>query len=928
VLLLIGDPGIGKTALCGWALDHAYGMRVVTACGVESEIGIPYAALAELCAGQFDYLDYLPKPQARALEGVLARQPAGPGDQFAVGAAVLSLLSAAAQEQSVLVLVDDAQWVDRSSTDALLFAARRLREEGVAVIVAARPSGFVTGTGLPTLIVQGLDRPAARAVLHAAHGVLAAEVAQLLIDSTRGNPLALLEVPRLLSEVQLAGEQPIDEPLPLGSTLLRALLQRQSGLSDRTRRGLVVAAASRGERVQPVIDALSVAGLGRRVLDSAEEAGVLAIEAERMKFRHPLLRSAVYHGATGPARRAAHAALAEVTGGETRVWHLAQATVGEDEAVAAMLERVGLDAHRRGAPAAAASALERAARLSKPGEKRAWRLTEAARDAHLAGHSAGAMRLLDEALAVSRDPLARGNVQHLRGRILVLQGHADSAYRVLTDEAQHLRDVEPGRAAEMLADAALACIPSADIGAAVSVARAAYDLARPAGSAAQASAMSVLASALALNGQRGEAVALLDRCLPLLRAADPLGDASALVANAAQSYNWVERGDLASRLLDQLISSARTAGTPTMLSYPLAFRADLNLRLGQWALATAQAQEAVELSEEMRQDSVTAMALCFLARLAASAGDERRCRGIVARSTSLVDEHRLDLGRPYLDSALGLLELGQGGIEPAIRHLESVRAFSEQHGLAEPNIVHWQADLVEAYARAGRTDAAHELLAALDRQAQDTGGRWALGTAARCRGLLTDDSPDDCFDVAVEHLQAVPAPFEIARTHLCRGERLRRAGRRTAARRALRLAIDRFDRLGAHAWTDRARVELRASGANPRRRHSGAGHDQLTAHELQVALIVANGASNREAAAALFLSPKTIEFHLAHVYRKLGVRTRTQLAALAARRGWLGGPSTAASQDSDPPDPPPETSTSLSTGSCSRPPQAGGWAKP
>jgi DNA-binding CsgD family transcriptional regulator len=205
----------------------------------------------------------------------------------------------------------------------------------------------------------------------------------------------------------------------------------------------------------------------------------------------------------------------------------------------------------------------------------------------------------------------------------------------------------------------------------------------------------------------------------------------------------------------------------------------------------------------------------------------------------------------------------------------------------EPNIVHWQADLVEAYARARKPAAAHEVLAGLDRQAQRTGGRWALGTAARCRGLLTDNSPDDYFDAALEHLHAAAAPFEIARTHLCRGERLRRAGRRRDARRALHPAIETFDRLGASAWAVRAWTELRATGATPRRRRGQADRNELTPHELQVALIVAGGASNREAAAALFLSPKTIEFHLGHIYRKLGVRTRTQLAALAVSCGWL-----------------------------------------
>jgi DNA-binding CsgD family transcriptional regulator len=899
VLVLFGEPGIGKTALCNWALERAGGMRVITARGVESEIDIPYAALAELCAGQLDHLDRLPEPQAGALEGALARRGSAPRDRFAIGAAVLSLLAAVAEKASVLVLVDDAQWLDPSSTDALVFAARRLREEGVAMIVAARPGGILTGggTGLPTLTVRGLDGAAAHAVLDAAHGALAAEVAELLIASTDGNPLALLEVPRLLSEPQLAGEEPIDEPLPVGPTLIRALLQRASALSDRTRRGLVVAAASGGERVQPVIDALSAAGLDRSVLDSAEEAGVLAIAAERMTFRHPLLRSAIYHGTSGPARRAAHAAFATVTGGEARAWHLAQATVGEDEAVAAGLEEIGLDARKRGAPAAAASALERAARLSPPGDARVRRLTMAARDAHLAGHSAAAMRLLDGALAVVDDAVQRADIQRVRGRILMLQGHTQRAYRVLVDEAARARHLDAERTAAMLAEACLHCLLRAETRRALAAAREAFSVAATASLGVQAYTATMLASALVMTGERVEAGALLDRFLPVLRKGDPLTEAGELVSVAAQCYFWLDRYDIASELLAGLIASARAAGAPAALLLPLSCRAEIDLRAGRWEVAAAQFDEVAHLGYEMAESVYAAYALECLARLAAAAGDEQRCRDHAAHAMTLIEKHHNELGRLYVHSALGLLELGLGCMEPAIETLERARALAEQHALTEPNIVHWQPDLVEAYARAGKPGAANEVLAALDQQAQRTGGRWALGTAARCRGLLTDDSPGDCFDAAVEHLQAVAAPFEIARTHLCRGERARRAGQRTLARQALRQAIDGFDRLGAHPWSDRARAELRATGANPRRRQGHADRDQLTAHELQVALIVANGASNREAAAALFLSPKTIEFHLAHIYRKLGVRTRTQLAALAARRGWLTGTSAAGNQD-------------------------------
>ena len=889
-LVLSGDAGMGKSALCAWALAHADSMRQLTVHGVESEMDLPFAGLSELFVGELDRIASLPAPQARALEGALSRGDAPTGDRFAIGAAVLSLLASIGADGSALVVVDDAQWLDSASADALRFAARRLRSEGVAMLVATRPEGVfaAASTRIPRVDVEELDAAASRALLRESHGPLPTDVTRALLDRAHGTPLALVEIPGLLSAEQLAGDVPIADPLPLGPTLVRALLQRLSGLSDHARLALLVAAASGGERVQPVVDALRALNVPGTVLEDAERAGALSISGDRFEFRHPLLRAAVHHEAGGPLRRAAHAALADATDGDARAWHLAQATVGEDEAVAAELERVGVDADRRGAPVAAAMAYERSARLSPAGEARVRRLTRAARGAFLAGRPSRAAAVLDEALAEGPDRLQRADIHHLRGQILVMQGAIETAFRVLVDQAEQIRDIDPARTARMLADACIDCGLRADIRRAIAVAREAYTVASGADPGVRAVTGCVLACALTLGGERAEAGALLDAALPVLRTVNPLSEGGPLVTLAAQSLFWLERHQAAVELLDPLINAARSASAPTALLMPLSCRAELDLRLGRWDLAAAQANEAANLGEEVAQSAFAAYALETCARLAAATGDEAACRQHASRALALIDEHGNELGRLYVQAALGLLELGCGRVEDAIRCLEVARDIAERNYIDEPNIVHWEADLAEAYARAGRSDAAALAVATLERRASRTGGRWALGVAARCRGITAPAAEiDTSFAAALEHLAAVDARFEVARTHLCHGEALRRAGRRTDARAALGSALEAFDDLGATPWASRTQLELRATGAAPRRRRSLTDSDALTPHELQVARIVAAGASNREAAAALFLSPKTIEFHLGHIYRKLGLRKRTELVALAMARGWL-----------------------------------------
>ena len=892
-LVISGEPGIGKSALCEWATARARGMTVLEVHGVESEVDLPFAGLSDLCAGITDRLGLLPAPQARALESALARKPAEPTDRFAIGAAVLTLLGLVAEPQGALAVIDDAHWIDASSADALLFAARRLRTEGVAMLVATRPAALFDGeyTGLNRLPLDRLDRTSSLALLRNAHGLVGRE-AERVMAWAGGNPLALLEIPRLLDPAQLSGQRPIEEPLALGPTLQQAWLDSVSGLPQSTWHGLLIAAANSTERAQPVLDALVAANLSSTALDAAEVAGVIALNGERLQFRHPLLRAAVYHGAPPPARRAAHRILAQVTAGEQRAWHLAQATTGENEEVAQALEQVARDAQHRGAPAAAARALERAAELSSEPAGRRRRLIEAAENAYVAGQAETALELVGNALDGNHDPLRRADAQRLRGRILVLRGDVNLAYRVLVDEARRVRAADPARAAGMLAEACLDCLATADIPKSLATAREACGSMARADSGVRVFAESMLASALILSGERAEAAEILDRSLPLLRRADPLTQAGELITNSGHCFAWLERHEVAGELLDRVIARAREASAPAALPWALVCRAELDFRTGRWAIATANAEEAAHLCDELGLNSILPYALECVARVSAATGKEALCRASAARAMRLVDSHRAEPARVYLHATLGTLELGLGQIEAAIGSLERVRELAARAGLREPNVVHWWADLVEAYVRAGLLDDARAALRDFQREASATRGRWALGTEARCRGLVVrrGGDADRAFADSAAHLERLGAPFELARTRLCHGEHLRRSGRRAASRQVLRSAAAAFERLGATPWLSRARNELMATGDKPRRRREVAEADRLTAHELQVVRVVAAGASNREAAAALFLSPKTIEFHLGHVYRKLRVRGRTELAALAIHRGWLDTP--------------------------------------
>ena len=886
-LLLRGAAGVGKTALLEYGIAAAGGHDVLAARGVESEAEIAFSGLSALLRPVLDHLAEIPKRQAAALAGALAIGPAAAADRFAVAAATLSLLAAAAERRPALVVVDDLHWVDAASAEALLFAARRLDAEAVAMLFAAREeeAARFASVGIPQLVVEGLDRAASVALVASrADDHLSKTVAERLFEATGGNALALVEIPPLLSAEQMAGIEELDEPLPASSSVERSFATRLGRLSHHARSALLVAAASDSEDVGIVLAALGELAIPAAALEEAELAGLISIRGEELRFQHPLLRSSAYHGAAGPDRRATHRALAAALPsdgsdehGARRAWHLASAAVGPDERVAALLVEAGVHARRRQGFVAAARAFERAARLSADREDRAKRLLAAADAAQLANQVNRAVLLLEAADAETSDPQLRVEIRRLRGRIEIWRGHADDAVRLLGAEARRVERQAPDAAVTLLTEAASAAIVGPGVEEAATLAEAAYDLAQPLGGLHEELAALQLGKVLILAGEAPRGHPLLMRCVSLLEDDNPL-ERGVELAQCAPALMAVEEYSVADRVLRHVIDAAREANALGLLPYCLGALAELETRLGRWTSAYADAFESVHLAREAGQEAQLLYNLGRLALVEAGWGRAEACRAHVEEARELGAESPSVSHLSFAEAAIGLLELGLGRPEAAIPAFEAGQAMLERMGMHEPGRFDCIADLVEAYIRSGRRGDAEEALATLASRAERTGRISALATVSRCRGLLAGAHAfDEPFRAALEWHRRTSIPFEQARTELYYGELLRRHGRRVDAREQLRSALSTFERLGAEPWVARARAELAATGERLRSQEARLT-DELTSQELQVARIVSSGVTNKEAAAALFLTPKTIEFHLSKIYRKLDVRSRTALA--------------------------------------------------
>jgi len=858
-LVLAGDAGLGKTALLEEGRRLATDMRVLEATGVESEAELPFASLHELLRPVLDRLSAIPAPQARALAAALALEEGVP-DALAVGAGALSLLVEAAEETPALVVLDDAQWLDRASADALAFAARRLMGEQLAFLIALRSGPATSFDPFPRLELDPLESDDARRLLALRSEPVAVADEQRLIDAAAGNPLVLLELP-----VELARELP-SEATP-GERLQRTFSRRVEELPVPARFGLLLAAAEADiGAVRRAADRLELAD----PLAIAEAAGLIRIRAGEVVFRHPVVRSLVYASAPAADRRAAHGALADELGDDQdrdrRAWHRAAAVEGVDEDAAAMLVETADRAAARGGIAAQARALERAARLSPSLADRARRLFEAAAAWRLAGDNGRALELAGEALPLAEDRLLHAELVHIVGAIRQQQDSTVSDLDFVRE--LEVKGLDALRRAKLLTLAVNARLYALDTTGAIALAAEAEAAAREAD---WPYGLTYPASAYLLGGERERAAGLFRE----------LGRDPDIPALAPWGYLWLEWYDDLRSALTRSLSDSRAQGNRIRVVYTLATSAHLEMRLGRLSQAAAAAAEAIPLAEAIGTPALAGVASGGLAHVSAWRGHADACRRLAGAALASAR----GTGDGYHDGvaaqALAVLALGAGSAGEAIAELDGPARRWMRSSVVEPGFVPFVPDLVEAHALTGAIDEAHDWLARFSAIADAANRVWAKAACARCEGLLAAaDDFDEPFGRALALHERSPLRLEEARTHLAYGERLRRQGRRRDARTQLRSAHDLFADAGAALWQERAAAELRAAGE---RVIEAAGPKlDLTPQELSIALLVAEGKTNKEIAAALFLSPKTIEYHLSNTFRKLDIHSRAELARLVS----------------------------------------------
>jgi DNA-binding CsgD family transcriptional regulator len=888
-LVIRGEPGIGKSALLRYAVERAESMRVLSARGVQFESDVPFAGLHELLRPALEVVERLPPRHASALRSSLALGERVESDRLVIGAATLELITTWADAAPVVVAVDDAQWFDDASAQALAFAARRLLADPIALLVVLRegePSPLLEA-GLPELELRGLDAASAMALLESAAGrPLAAEVRLRVLDATGGNPLALVE---LAHEVDRFGSAAADAPLPVATTVERAYLRRAVALSGGARKALLIVAASGTVELPQLLRAATELGVSVGDVEEAESAdGLAVVRQRRLEFVHPLARAAIYHSATPADRRAAHramaAVLADISEPDRRAWHLAASVDWPDEGAAEALEEAAGRARERTAHGAAAAALEEAARLTTISAKRGSRLLGAAENAWLAGQAERAVRILEVARSEAADDALQAELDSLGAQIMLRQGAVSEGYRLAQSAAVRLAPSDRTRAVRLLADVTMVGYGSGKVGDMLAAGRRALDLLE-AGDEPRTQIFAHVAYGVAATvaATGAEGPRHLHLAADLFGPEPAFGDDPVLMLCAGAVGLFLREVQTGRELLQRVLAVARERAPAAALPAVLCYLGRDAATTDRWTEARGRYEESVRVGSETTQFVWLAGSLSGLAWLDALEGREAECRAHAAEALDLSERYGVDTFRAWSLIALGLLELGLGQAQTALGHLLEVRKVFFDLGVRDPDMDP-APDLVEAYLRLGRVDEARVIAEGYEPSAAAKEQPFALARACRAQALVASDAEFTVlFEGALDHHERTPDTFERARTQLAYGERLRRARRRTEARSHLADALELFDRLGATPWSRRALVELGASGQSARPRNDAA-RQRLTPQELQVALSLAEGRTTREAAAALFLSPKTVEYHLRNVYSKLAIRSREELHAVMGER--------------------------------------------
>jgi DNA-binding CsgD family transcriptional regulator len=880
-LVMRGEPGIGKTTLLEYAEEHAAGMRVFATRGVEAESGVPFGGLFGLLRPALPLLSRIPAPQAAAMSAGLGLEATASGDRFLVGAATLSLLAAAAEDGPVLVLVDDFHWLDQPSAEAIVFASRRLIADPVAVIVTVRDGeqSLLDEARLPEQVLHGLDRENALELLRETGGrEPAGEAVDRALVATGGNPLALVELSGRLDELSA---EPAGAPIPISERVGGAFLRRLRPLSDEARTALLVAAASDAGRLEQVFAACRTLGIDAQLsLEEAETSGLAAITTTSVQFRHPLARSTCYTAAGSAAQRAAHRSLAPHCDPDRRAWHLGRAALGPDEEAASALVAAATRANGRHAYAVAASAAERAAALTTSDDLRTSRLLVAAESAFLAGETRRALDDVTQAAGGRPDPAMRSAVEELRGRITLRRGPVADGIAILLPAARTAARHDPGRAVEMLAECVLACAYTGDT---IGILEPA-ELAREIALEEHDPRCTVMASAVEGAGliyagrHRAEGPERIRRALTLFERSEELHEDVTVLVWMVVAALFLREGTIGEVLCETALDAVRKTGAVGLLPRVLAFTARDAATRDKWSAASALYHEAIVAAKETGQDTERAWALGALAALQAHQGLDADARAHATEALELSRQLGARGNFYWAQAALAELDLSGGDLAGAIAKMHDLEDSLRAGDNADPDLS-MVPELVEAYVRSGRRSDGARVLTDHETAVRAKAQPWALARYHRARGLLSDDDAfDGPFREAIEQHARAPDAFEEARTRLSYGQRLRRARRRVDARSELRRAFAVFDRLGAARWRDLAATELAATGETARRRDVST-LDELTPQELSIATLLAGGRTTREAAGTLFVSPKTIEYHLRHVYQKLGVKNRDQLAA-------------------------------------------------